>query len=249
MKASSVSSFGVLLLIGVLSACTGPAPQVGTPTTSRPPNQASASGPSPINSRANRARSRILRLLDRIETTSQAPYHPGYDRSCTGGGACQFGEEWADNHPGAFGRNGCTTREDVLLDQMANVELRRGSTCRIYQASLIDPYSGARLNWHDDGYRIQIDHIYPLAEAWHAGASAWSQSRRLRFANDVRRELLAVSAGVNQDKGSSTPAEWLPPNKRFQCEYVVRYLIVADTYDLTITAADATTIRGVARHC
>lgn len=181
--------------------------------------------------------------------TERAPYHPDYDRSCGSGGACQFGEDWTDDHPGKFGHNGCTTREDVLLQQMRDIEMRTGSKCRIYDATLVDPYTREAMTWRDDGYWIQIDHIYPLAEAWHAGAWEWPRRRRIRFANDVDRELLAVSGRANFDKGSSTPSEWLPPNKRFRCQYVARYLTVADAYDLTITAADVTTIRRIARTC
>ena len=43
----------------------------------------------------------------------------------------------------------------------------------------------------DDGYDIQIDHVYPLARAWHEGAWAWPRKRRVAFANDVDLELLA----------------------------------------------------------
>ena len=35
-----------------------------------------------------------------------------------------------------------------------------------------DPYTGRKLTWRRDGYRIQIDHVYPLSTAWYAGAWA-----------------------------------------------------------------------------
>jgi Protein of unknown function (DUF1524) len=213
------------------------------PIKAKPTNP--SAGPPDQSARARR----IARLLTVVEVTEKPPYHPGYDRSCTGDGACQFGEEWTDRHPGKFGRNGCTTREDVLLEQMRDIEMRWGSECRIYEASLSDPYTGELLTWRDDGYWIQIDHIYPLAEAWHAGAWAWPQRKRLRFANDVDLELLAVSGRANQNKGSATLAEWLPPNRSFQCAYVARYLKVAEAYALTITKADASTATSVASRC
>ena len=101
--------------------------------------------------------------------------------------------------------------------------------------------------WRRDGYDIQVDHVYPLAAAWAAGAWAWPQRRRLRFANDVRRELLAVSADANQAKGAATPSQWLPPRGR--CGYLGAYLRVAVAYDLPITAADARVVRRVATRC
>jgi hypothetical protein len=188
--------------------------------------------------------SRVDRLLQAVDVVATEPYHPGYDRGCDGG-ACVFGEAWTDEHDGAFGHNGCTTREDVLLQQMRDVEMRWGSKCRIYDARLTDPYTGQRLTWQTDGYDISIDHIYPLAEAWHGGAWSWTQRRRTTFANDVRRELLAVSASANDAKEASSPSEWLPPRRRYHCTYARKYLRVAVAWDLPITSADESTIRDL----
>lgn len=188
--------------------------------------------------------SRVDRLLRAVDVVATEPYQTGYDRDCDPG-ACVFGEAWADGHDGPFGRNGCTTREDVLLQQMRDIEMRWGSQCRIYDARLTDPYTGRRLTWRDDGYVIAIDHVYPLAEAWHGGAWSWTQRRRVAFANDVRRELLAVSAGANDAKEASSPSEWLPPRRRYHCTYARKYLRVAVAWDLPITSADESTIRNL----
>jgi hypothetical protein len=190
----------------------------------------------------------LLSLLDRVRIVAAPGYHPGYDRSCDPG-ACVFGSPWTDAHAGPYGHNGCTTREDVLLRQMRHIEMRWGSDCRIYQAKLRDPYTGERLNWRDDGYFIQIDHVYPLSRAWHEGAWAWTQRRRVRFANDVERELWAVSARANQAKLGATPAQWMPPWRRTWCRYLRAYLKVAKAYDLPVTAADARVVRRVAPTC
>ncbi len=191
---------------------------------------------------------RIRDLLERVAVTDIAPYHPGYDRDCDPGG-CVFGEEWTDDNDTRFGHNGCDTRQDVLLQQMRDIELRWGSECRIYQARLKDPYTGRKLTWKRDGYRIQIDHVYPLSTAWYAGAWAWTQRKRVRFANDVDHELLAVWGAANQAKENSTPSEWLPPRTAYHCRYVLRYLQVALRYGLSVTAADVATMRDVASRC
>ena len=191
---------------------------------------------------------RLERLLERVAVVPAPGYHPGYERSCDPGG-CVFGREWTDQNATRFGHNGCDTRQDVLLEQMRDIELRWGSTCRIYQARLLDPYTGDRLTWRDDGDEIQIDHVYPLARAWHEGAWAWPRKRRVAFANDVDLELLAVGARANQAKEDSTPAEWLPPRRAFWCGYLVAYLRVAVAYDLPITRADADRARRIRPTC
>jgi hypothetical protein len=204
--------------------------------------------PSGSPAEASGAGDRLAQLLEVARVVDESSYHPGYDRDCDPG-ACVFGRPWTDDHPGAFGHNGCDTRQDVLLEQMRDIELRWGSQCRIYQARLRDPYTGERLTWRSDGYEIQVDHIYPLARAWHEGAWAWSQQRRLRYANDVRRVLLAVGADANQDKVAKTPSEWLPPWKPYRCRYLVKYLRIAVHYDLPISAADADTVRRAQPTC
>ena len=204
--------------------------------------------PTPAPAGASGTGDRIRELLDLVTVTATAPYHPGYDRDCDPGG-CVFGEEWTDDNDTRFGHNGCDTRQDVLLQQMHHIELRWGSECRIYQARMRDPYTGRRLTWRRDGYRIQVDHVYPLSTAWYAGAWAWSQRRRVRFANDVDRELVATWGAANQAKENSTPSEWLPPREAYHCRYVLTYLQVAVHYGLSVTAADVTTMRDIAAGC
>lgn len=187
----------------------------------------------------------VLALLGEVRVVEDIDYQPGYDRYCDPG-ACVFGEPWTDDHDGPKGHNGCTTREDVLLAQMKDIEMRWGSDCRIYEARLRDPYTGEPMTWRDDGYVIAIDHVYPLARAWHAGAWSWTPRRRVNFANDVRKELLAVSARANDDKLASGPDEWLPSWQRSRCTYVWRYLRVALAWDLPLTTADAEAVRRVA---
>lgn len=237
----------LLLALAMLTAgCTAPAPDRApadsTPVSARPT-------PPAATPRSPAQGGRLLALLGRVRVVPDTAYRPGYDRRCDDGHACVFGPLWTDDHPGPFGGNGCDTRQDVLLRQLRDVEMRWGSRCRVYDGVLDDPYTGRRLTWRTDGYDIQVDHVYPLAEAWHAGAWAWSQRRRVRFANDVRRELLAVSADANQDKGAATPAEWLPPDRAGRCGYLEAYLRVAAAYDLPVTDADAAVVRRVARRC
>ncbi|MEZ5097369.1 MAG: HNH endonuclease family protein [Nocardioides sp.] len=228
-----------------LAGCSAPGGDVPT----RPRGTLTAPSARPSPTAAEGPTGRIDRLLRDLEVVPGEPYHPGYDRSCGPGHACVFGPLWSDAHPGPAGHNGCDTRQDALLAQLRQVQLRWGSSCRVYDGVLVDPYSGARLTWRRDGYWIQIDHVFPLARAWHAGAWAWSRRRRLRFANDVDRELLAVSARANQEKGAGGLAEWLPPVGALRCRYVAKYLTVAAAYGLPVTEADAAAARRVAAHC
>ena len=51
------------------------------------------------------------------------------------------------------------------------------------------------------------------------------RQRRVAFANDALN-LLSVDASANRVKGDGDAATWLPPNKRFRCDYVARQVAV-----------------------
>lgn len=77
----------------------------------------------------------------------------------------------------------------------------------------------------------------------------WSVQRRIDFANDVADNLLAVDGSANASKSDQGPGEWLPINKSFRCTYVLRYLHVANKYDLAITRADQQSAKTIASSC
>ena len=82
---------------------------------------------------------------------------------------------------------------------------------------------------------MQIDHIVPLALAWDLGARDWPDDMRVRFANDPAN-LLAVQGRANQDKGDAEPADWMPPNHAFWCQYAVQFVAVLRGYALPVDA-------------
>lgn len=167
----------------------------------------------------------------------------GYDRSCKKGSGCVFGPAWTDDSSAPGSHNGCDTRNDVLATQLIDVEFKPGTRdCKVTAGILHDPYTGSTI---DDLGKIQIDHVYPLARAWNAGAWAWSIDQRTAFANDLDVNLLAVDGRTNQQKSDKGIDTWLPPNTPYQCRYVTSYLTVAAKYDLDITSADAQTASSV----
>ncbi|GJJ14294.1 hypothetical protein Clacol_008558 [Clathrus columnatus] len=90
------------------------------------------------------------------------------------------------------------------------------------------------------------DHIVPLKEAWISGANAWDAEKRREFANDIfKPELLAVSRESNRAKGDKGPAEWLPLNEDFQCDYVMAWFDVKTSYELTFDAAEKEALLNV----
>lgn len=193
----------------------------------------------------------ITALLAGVRIIPGRPNPAGYDRECGKQHACSFGAAWTDKHSGKGGRNGCDSRNDVLGKQMTGVTYKaRTDNCVVLTGSLADPYTGRTIAFRKTNpLAVQIDHLYPLSRAWDMGANEWSQQKRIDFANDQERNLLAVDGAANQSKGDSGPGEWLPINKSYRCAYVAAFLDVARHWELPITRDDADSIKHTAKGC
>lgn len=116
---------------------------------------------------------------------------------------------------------------------------------------LIDPYDGAATDFvsgWNTSVLVQVDHVVALGWSWRHGADAWSDDRRLQFANDPRN-LVAASEAMNQEKSDSGPSEWLPPVAELRCEYIVNWVGVLDDYELGINTADKAAAQAVLEGC
>src|SRR4051812_35284271 len=157
----------------------------------------------------------------------------GYDRG-------QFGGSWSSV-------GGCDTRDRMLdRDLTAKTYL---DDCRIESGKLNDPYTAARIIFERGGAsEVDIDHVVALGAAWQTGAQQWSYLRRVRFANDPLN-LLSVDASANRQKSDCDAATWLPPNKRYRCDYVARQVAVKTRYRAWVTPAEHDAIARVLDTC
>lgn len=177
--------------------------------------------------------------LRSLQIKGRAP-KTGYERR-------QFGNGW-DNS------SGCDTRNKILqrdLTDITYVPTTEPIVCKVESGVLNDPYSGQLLNFvrgpetSDD---IQIDHVVALSDAWQKGAQALSYEQRVALANDPI-ELLAVDGDINQKKGDSDAATWLPPNKTYRCAYVARQIAVKKKYSLWVTRSEYDAMADVLSTC
>lgn len=193
----------------------------------------------------------LEQLLDRVAVVDTRPHPGGYQRGCTSGEGCVFGQSWSDDQDAPGGHDGCDTRNNVLAQDLSETTFKSGTRdCVVLTGVMTDPYSGDRIEFdRGQANAVQIDHVYPLAAAWDFGANSWPLSLRMRFANDAHLNLLAVKGSDNQSKGDSTPGQWLPPNPAYHCFYAGKYLTVAVSYGLPISRADHQTLAELAARC
>jgi Protein of unknown function (DUF1524) len=164
-----------------------------------------------------------------------------------------FGESWTDDNSAPGGHNGCDTRNDVLNRDLVDKTFVSIKRCpeAVATGTLYDPYTNAVVAFTRGakvGASVQIDHLVPLALAWDLGARDWPDEMRTRFANDPAN-LLAVEGQANQDKGDSQPADWMPPNHAFWCQYAVQFAAVLRGYALPIDEKSAEVLRGASATC
>ncbi len=199
------------------------------------PAPGTASAPADPRPDVERARE-TLTALDTVPGQSIARYYRE-----------AFGTAWHD-----LDRNGCDTRNDVLRRDLDDAVLKAGTNgCKVLSGVLVDPYTGERVEFvsgTDTSALVQIDHLVPLAWAWRHGAEFWSEQDRLAFANDPDN-LRATAGAVNQSKGDSGPAEWMPPAETSQCGYAADYIAVLGEWDLGVTGDDRAALEQVLARC
>lgn len=163
-------------------------------------------------------------LTAAAETTS-----PAYDRD-------RF-EHWIDADS-----DGCNTRYEVLIEESTSA-VTVGAGCSLSGGSWVSPYDGVAAATPAE---IEIDHVVALAEAWRSGAAAWSDDQRRAFANDlgVSYALTASSSASNQSKSDKDPAEWLPTNAAYTCEYVIGWALVKYRWSLTVDSAELAALQA-----
>ncbi len=171
---------------------------------------------------------RLRAAVRRLPVARQTPR--GYDRDKFGG--------WRDSD------GDCRdTRAEVLVGESLRAVTGR---CTVVRGRWFSSYD--RRYWRRAS-DVDIDHLVPLFEVWRSGGKRWGTARRVAYANDLAdsRTLKAVTDNVNQSKGDSDPANWLPEYGR--CGYVTQYTAVKVRWTLRVNATEKRAMRKVARHC
>ena len=160
----------------------------------------------------------------------------GYARS-------QF-KHWSD-----LDKNGCNTRNDVIIaEALTKPTVDKG--CKIVKdtGKWYSPYDNTTIT---NFSALDVDHFVPLAEAWDSGAKAWDAAKREVYANDMGDaiSLIAVSAGSNRSKSDQDPAEWLPTNAAYHCDYVRQWVQVKVRWSLTVDDKELKVLKDVTSKC
>ncbi len=142
--------------------------------------------------------------------------------------------------------NGCATRDDVLRRDVTDAVPDKRNSCRITKGTLQNRLSGRAERL--PRYRIEIDHVVALYDAWVSGGQQLTGEELRSLANDPLN-LIATSHELNQQKGSGDAATWLPPNKSYRCAYVARQIAVKSKYRLWVKPAEKRSMQRILAVC
>jgi len=163
--------------------------------------------------------------------TSPLPYH----RSLYGG--------WMDVDDDCQ-----NTRHEILIAESRTDASLDETGCFVIAGEWHDPYLDTLIT---DPGRIDIDHFIPLSEAYRSGSATWDDSTRYSFGNDLSENgmLIPVSFTANRSKGNRDPANWLPPDTTYHCQYIDRWVTLKKTWNLTMDYAERKTVMDIQNHC
>lgn len=188
----------------LIAACTATTIAVTVTGCQYPTSTATATGP---------AVDQLAAVAVRVEDTGAH-----YDRDAWG--------DWTS-------RDGCDTREQILIAQGRGVQRGKGCTPVCPEsgpACWTSPYDGVTARERAD---LQIDHRVPVKEAMRSGARTWSAAQRSRFYTDPAN-LVAASVHSNTSKGDRDPGVWRPTNRTSWCDYATAYTATKRTYGLSV---------------
>ena len=144
-------------------------------------------------------------------------------------------------------KDGCDTRAEVLIEE-AVTKPKVGSKCLLTGGKWLSAYDGKSVSKSSD---LDVDHMVPLAEAWDSGAQAWDAKKREVYANDQTdpRHLIAVTGASNRSKSDRDPAEWMPTNKAYTCEYLVNWISIKVRWSLSVDKKEKDFITTALKPC
>lgn len=175
-----------------------------------------------------------INVLETLEVKGRAP-KTGYKRE-------EFYKSWPTV-------DGCNLRQRIIKREFGETAVLDG--CTVAAGEYEEPYTGEVKKYtsrEEISKGVQIDHVVALSDAWQKGAQYFSAEVRYQIATDPLN-LLAVDGKANQGKSDGDAATWLPPNKKFRCQYVARQVSVKSKYKLWVTEAEKTAIHNILVAC
>jgi hypothetical protein len=139
----------------------------------------------------------------------------------------------------------CLNTRGKVLERDSSVQVTMSSTgCIVEKGRWDDPYTNKTFRLARD---IQIDHFVPLKNAYQSGADKWTSVKRCLYANFLGNgfHLLSVNGTENSTKGDRGPDGYMPPNKKYSCQYLAQWLKVKLIWSLDLSLPEKAAVQNL----
>lgn len=140
--------------------------------------------------------------------------------------------------------NCLTTRAKVLIrDSSVPVDMN-AKGCTVKKGKWYDPSVDQTF---EDANFMEIDHFVPLKNAYISGAWSWSPKLRCLYANFMGNtmHLVPFNKTENRRKSDNTPDRYTPPEKKYRCEYIFKWLAIKSIWKLALNPSEASAIHQI----
>lgn len=120
--------------------------------------------------------------------------------------------------------------------------------CRVVSGFWRDPVTGRTGRTARD---FVVVHLVPLAEVMRSGGAFWPSGWRMAYASDQEDAwtmIVTLPEAVRQRAGRN-PADWLPDDPAFRCDYARMWTAVKMRWQLSVTAAERDALAHVLSRC
>ena len=140
------------------------------------------------------------------------------------------------------------TRHEVLIEENIGHLVLSKDGCKVISGKWIGNFTGKHFTSPN---QVDIDHLIPLKEAYLSGGKNWSKEKKKQFANfrGLADQLMVVEKRTNRQKGAKDISEWLPPNKKFECLYIRKWVALKKFWNLKIDKKEIEVIKKNRKKC
>lgn len=150
-----------------------------------------------------------------------------------------------------------STKEEVLARQAVPNSLKfidkdmkktkdKAKACKITAGKWIDPYTGDTIKAVED---MDVDQVVSVKTASRQASKELTKEDKVRFANDVDSNLLAVSKKGKEKRNGASIAKYTPKNKEYKCTFTKTYVLTSSKYGIGASEKDKKVIDKIMADC
>lgn len=134
-----------------------------------------------------------------------------------------------------------STRAKVLIRESTTGVEFDSSKCAVRRGRWYDPSVDQTF---EDAQIMEIDHFVPVKNAYISGAWKWSRTKRCLYFNFLGNSmhLIPFNRTENRRKADNTPDRYMPPESKYRCEYLYKWLVIKSIWKLALNPSEADAI-------